>query len=109
MTASDSKRMIVIKNIPSNLVEEAILILKQESSAKYAANTDAKNDNKFRDALIIKEAEMIVNNYEKECKQKAKQKYFWKNSIRSKTTYLINFLLICGVLMLATLIWNRFF
>lgn len=69
----NNKRIVVIKDIPSNFIEEAILILKSEPDTGEALNKDATNakpgkkkDNEF----LIKEAEMIINNYVKECKSR---------------------------------------
>ena len=82
MVAGDAKRIIVIKNISSNLIEEAILILKSEPGG----NTDnygdksgscgdksggcgykpGNNGKTVRNDFILKEAESIINRYIKE-------------------------------------------
>jgi hypothetical protein len=65
-----TKRIVVIKDIPSNFIEEAILILKGDVPAvesldrKGMAKTSAKKHNDF----LVKEAYSIINNYIKECK-----------------------------------------
>jgi len=65
-----SKRIIVIKDIHSNLFEEAILVLKenneQEQCKKISSDKNSKMDNNF----ILKEAELIINNYIKDNKSK---------------------------------------
>lgn len=69
MLSGNSKRVVVIKDIPSNMVEEAILILKGEPGAKPGQTTSTaapKKDKKGNDDYLIKEAEMIINNYIRE-------------------------------------------
>lgn len=68
MVAGDSKRIVVIKNISSNLIEEAILILKPGPEAP-AGTDDRKppqNRTNTRNDLLLKEAEFIINQYIKE-------------------------------------------
>jgi hypothetical protein len=76
MVAGNTKKIIVIKNISSNLIEEAILILRNEPGAhvqnkaeKQDANKAEKSDtNKsgIRNDFILKEAENIINQYIRE-------------------------------------------
>ena len=53
------KNMIVVKNIPSNIVEEAFIIVKENLKIEKL-DIDKKNENK----LIIKEAEDIIRSCE---------------------------------------------
>lgn len=65
-----SKRVIVIKDIHSNLFEEAILVLKEDreqEQEKAKALTSEKVANDKND-FILKEAESIINNYIKQNK-----------------------------------------
>ncbi|MCX8131226.1 MAG: hypothetical protein N3I35_14150 [Clostridia bacterium] len=64
MFSGSSKRVVVIKDIHSNLIEEAILILKSDpesgnSRRKHDAHRNVKKNNDF----LLKEAELIINNY----------------------------------------------
>lgn len=65
------KNIVVLKNLPSNLIEEAIVILKcnkketecikkQIKSNTFSSN--AKKIDKPKD-YIVKEAEMVISNY----------------------------------------------
>jgi len=68
MNTSDMKNIVVLKNLPSNIVEEAIVIIKEnvnfkeinkkKENVKEAAfgKTDAKD-------YVVKEAENVVANY----------------------------------------------
>ena len=75
MDANVMKRMIVLKNLQSNLVEEAYVVFKNNVKVhKYEKvdNIDKKqieNKSKNKD-YIVKEAEMIVNDYIKNIEDK---------------------------------------
>lgn len=70
MITGDSKRIIIIKNISSDLIEEAILILKPERSLYKNPwrSTAVKNNAGEKNVVLLKEAESIINNYLKENK-----------------------------------------
>ena len=89
MNISDLKNIVVLKNLPSNIVEEAIVVLKpnkkihkyqiinarkdnESSKEKYEPNnkeSSQKNckakieNNKEDNTYIVKEAEMLVKSY----------------------------------------------
>ena len=91
---SNLKNMVVLKNFPSNIIEEAIVVLKQGSKIKniqkiqnkenIKQNANNKKVGKEKD-YIIKEAEMLINQYvakienqkkDKKKNQKFESKYF---------------------------------
>ncbi len=88
MEASNLKNMVILKNLPSNLVEEAIIILKQNRKVKnlehikkqeeIKSNTKKANSSKEKD-YIVKEAEMIVNEYIKKIEKSKEDKKVEKN------------------------------
>lgn len=65
MVAGNTKRIVVIKNISSNLIEEAIFILKSEPDVPKGNQCDKPNQGKLnsRNDFILKEAERIINEY----------------------------------------------
>ena len=69
MNQSDLKNMIVLKNLPSNIVEEAIIVLKANKKVKNLEKIeknktiDNKQNIKKESDYILKEAEMLVSNY----------------------------------------------
>ena len=68
MVADDTKRIVVIKNISSNLIEEAILILKNrpdEAMGNQSQKTAQLKSSKGKEC-ILKEAEDIISQYIKE-------------------------------------------
>lgn len=64
MTKSSSRKIVVLRDIPSNMIEEAILVLKNDNheSQKNSSLEKSKIEKK-RDFLVLKEAEMIIDNY----------------------------------------------
>lgn len=72
MNIDNMKNMVILKNLPSNIVDEAIVILKpniklrnldvaenKTTVNKRTKNQDIDNPKKY----IINEAEMIINSY----------------------------------------------
>lgn len=77
MVYGNSKRIVVVKDIPSNVIEEAILILKHEPGKEAATNIGAKTTSKKDGAnvntdFLMKEAEIIINSYINEGKLQEK-------------------------------------
>lgn len=69
MQSSDMKNMVVLKNLPSNIVEEAIIIFKETQKVKQKELIDKERqtnsieiNTKSRE-YILKEAEMLVSDY----------------------------------------------
>lgn len=63
-TINQMKNIIVLKDLPSNIIEEAFVILKPNKKVKV--NNTNENSNKESDntsEYIIKEAEMVINSY----------------------------------------------
>ena len=88
MEASNLKNMIILKNLPSNLVEEAIVVLKQSQKVKnleyikkqeeIKINSKKTNTSKEKD-YIVKEAEMLINEYIRKIEKNKEEKRQEKN------------------------------
>lgn len=69
METSNLKNMVVLKNLPSNLVEEAIVILKSSKKVKKLEKIDKNSKLNHTEPVkkekdyILKEAEMLVSGY----------------------------------------------
>lgn len=69
METSNMKNMVVLKNLPSNLVEEAIVILKSSKKVKNLEKIDKNNKLEETKSIkkekdyVLKEAEMLVSSY----------------------------------------------
>lgn len=112
MEASKLKNMVILKNLPSNLVEEAIIILK--STAKVRDLQKVENNKKGKKEIIerkgndyvLKEAEMIVSKYitqieEEKNKKETNKKQENKKYKRLKNyAYLSSFIVFLQTLML---------
>ncbi|AUS98256.1 hypothetical protein CDQ84_11615 [Clostridium thermosuccinogenes] len=116
MVIGSTKRIVVIKDIPSNMIEEAILILKCEPkswSEKNTGNTGGQVK-KYDKDFIFKEAEMIINNYIKEnnLSVKGKKRELEKPSGAFKNNMLLNALInlgFMGSVALLVFLITRFF
>ncbi len=79
METSKMKNMVVLKNLPSNLVEEAIVILKSSKKVKKLEKIEKNNKIKQEEPIkkekdyILKEAEMLVTNYISKLEDKKEQ------------------------------------
>ncbi len=85
METSNMKNMVVLKNLPSNLVEEAIVILKSSKKVKKLEKIEKKEKNKQLDKrqtgkqekdYVLKEAEMLVSSYISKLENKQEQKQY---------------------------------
>ena len=110
MDVSNMINIIVLKNLPSNLVEEAIVVLKENKKVKRYQYADSENVNidkqkaektvnneeKDKDKkYILKEAEMVINNYISKIETRSPR---WKNNIKQlekkyKKSLKLNFVL----------------
>lgn len=109
MTKSGTKRMIVLRDIPSNLIEEAILILKNDKTVEENGLTEKNKSCKKKDFLVIKEAEMIINSFNKENSVIRKNSFIQKILGRKRNLDLIiNTCLICGIGIMIFLIIKAF-
>ena len=67
MESSDMKNMVVLKNLPSNMVEEAIIIFKENQRVREGVSDRLSEKTvevqpKSKE-YIVKEAEMLVTDY----------------------------------------------
>lgn len=81
MEESKLKNMIILRNLPSNIIDEAIVILKENKKVKKLEKIDKvdKNKNKSyakenKKGYVLKEAEMIISTYIEELENKKKTK-----------------------------------
>lgn len=100
MKQSGVKNMVILKNLPSNIVEEAIVVLKAnikvKNNEKIDKNVKEKNKSNVEenneknigkigdDNYILKEAEMLIANYINKVEQKNEQKKNIEKTINQK-------------------------
>lgn len=109
METSKMKNMVVLKNLPSNVIEEAIIIFKETQKIKEKELIDKSpnnvkklsDKNKSKD-LIVSEAEMVVNNYIKEIENNSTR----KSNKKSKDKNIKIYSLVITTLFFISLIIN---
>ena len=86
METSNLKNMVVLKNLPSNIIEEAIIVLKTNKKAKKLQKIEKNkntinNENSKKDKdYILKEAEMLINGYASKIENNNNKKIFNKEA-----------------------------
>lgn len=80
MNSNQMKNIIVLKNLPSNIIDEAFIVLKSNKKVKSLKKMENIQENnvqteKSKD-YILREAEMVITNYlSKMEKEKAYKSY----------------------------------
>ena len=87
MVSGKTKRIVVIKDIQSNIIEEAILILKNdidvEKNEKQVKHKEASSNAESGNDYLLNEARLIIDNYIKECKSQAEA----RNGFNKKSSF----------------------
>ena len=99
------KNMVVLKDLPSNIIEEAFVVLKpnkrikQEDCVKSASKK--KSIKQATSDYMVREAEMVITNYISTIEHNKKIKYIEANGIEKKYKRLkkINYFLGTLILM----------
>ncbi len=110
MSIESMKNMVVLRNLPSNIVEEAIVILKPNVKLKnldLAENkaTNKKGENKTKQdsrKYIVNEAEMIVSNYLSNIEKEKKHNYKINKRIENKYKRARGIAIFLGIMLLVT-------
>ena len=106
MENSKLKNMVVLKNLPSNIVEEAIIILKANKKVKKLEKIeknklmeDTRNKMKEND-YILKEAEMLVSNYISGLEEKKEAKKVKNQKMNQKYKRIKNYAYVTSLIIL---------
>ena len=106
MNQSNLKNMVVLKNLPSNIVEEAIIILKANKKVKKLEKIeknklmeDKRNKMKEND-YILKEAEMLVSNYISGLEEKKEAKKVKNQKMNQKYKRIKNYAYVTSLIIL---------
>ena len=106
------KNTITIKNLPSNLIEKAVIVFKDKKTVKEIQkieqqyNKKGKQISKNTNCYAIKEAELIVTNYLKEINNKKRNKIVKNESNKKIKIYSVVvtiLLLIQTIIFMATM------
>lgn len=110
MQSSDMKNMVVLKNLPSNMVEEAIIIFKETQKAKQKELIDKGKEISSVEIqpkskeYILKEAEMLVTDYINKIENK--KKLTNNRGIENKYKKLKKYSIVSTVILFISLIIN---
>ena len=78
METNKLRNIVVLNNLPSNIVEEAIIVLKKNAQIQRTKKTESNDKQKIESNrkskdYILKEAEMLVNTYVSKLENKNKK------------------------------------
>ena len=107
MEKDSMKNMVILKNLPSNIVEEAIVILKPNvklKSLNLAENNQKSKSKKQENSrkYIINEAEMIISNYLSKIENEKKKTVNVNKKIENKYKRVRAIAMFLGILLLAS-------
>lgn len=106
MEKSKMKNIVILKNLPSNLIEEAFVIVKSRETAKTLEYIDKKKETdkneKNPNEYIIREAESVISSYINGVEKKGKKQENLKSVKKNK--YLKIYSIVITVLLLGVLI-----
>ncbi|MBE5819411.1 MAG: hypothetical protein E7310_01060 [Clostridiales bacterium] len=104
MNSKIMKNIVVLKDLPSNIIDEAIVILKDNSKIKSLEAIEKKelleSKNKTIDnkEYILKEAEMVISNYISDIKEEKQLKSLNVKALEKQCKRLKRLLAVVGIL-----------
>jgi len=104
MNSKIMKNIVVLKDLPSNIIDEAIVILKDNSKIKSLEAIEKKelleSKNKTIDnkEYILKEAEMVISNYISDIKEEKQLKNLNVKALEKQCKRLKRLLAVVGIL-----------
>ena len=88
MNSNQMKNIIVLKNLPSNIVDEAFILLKNNKKIKSLERIEKQNTNltekQKTGEYIVKEAEMVIGNYLSRIEKEKQQKSYSVRQIETR-------------------------
>lgn len=113
MNTSNLKNIVVLKDLPSNIVEEAIVVLKQnqkvpkleliekDKTHKKVESVESTKQQENSKDYIIKEAQMLIAEYISKIENKNKKENLSIQNLKKKNKKLkmINHLLLVGLIL----------
>ena len=106
MSQSNLKNMVVLKNLPSNIVEEAIVVLKTNKKVKKLEKIEKnkiaedKTYKKKEKDYILREAEMLVSNYICSLEEKKEERKTNVKKIKRKYERIKNYAYVTTLIIL---------
>lgn len=90
MEQTNLKNTIVLKDLPSNIIEEAVIVFKNKKTVKEIEKIEKDNrgnkNKKIRknNSYAIEEAELVINDYMTKMEEKRKNKNLTQKNINKK-------------------------
>lgn len=110
MDSEKMKNMIVLKNLPSNIVDEAIIILKNNKKVKAFKKAEIQNNGALESSeseqYIVREAEMVISNYLSKVEKEKQIKSYSMKQMESKYRKLKITSIVLGIIVLLNIIIN---
>lgn len=106
MNESKMKNMVVLKNLPSNIVEEAYVILKPNKNFKISVQKQEGSEERLASDYVVKEAEMVISNYLSKIEEKKIIKNLEVEKIKKKYKNLKNTSIILASILFLNMIIN---
>lgn len=109
MDASKMKNMIIIKNLPSNIIDEAFVVLKSNKKIKALERIEKEKESKGETKInskdyITKEAEMVISNYLSDLENSEKIKSQTMKQLEKKYKKLKKLTIMLGILLIISFI-----
>ena len=101
MNNLDMKNIIVLKDLPSNIIDEAIVILKDN---KLKKSEKLENTNEYPDINIINEAQNVISEYIEKLERPKKEKQNERKMLLKYKKLQILTILVIGMMMVSVLI-----
>lgn len=106
MNESKMKNMVVLKNLPSNIVEEAYVVLKTNKNFKINLQKQENTEERLPSEYVVKEAEMVISNYLAKIEEKKIIRNTEVEKIKKKYKNLKNTSMILAGILLLNIIIN---
>lgn len=103
---SKMKNMVVLKNLPSNIVEEAYVVLKPNKNFKINLQKQENESERLPADYVVKEAEMVISNYLSKIEDKKVIRNLEVEKIKKKYKNLKNTSMILAGILLLNIIIN---
>ena len=109
MDINSMKNIVILKNLPSNMVEEAFIVLKDNVKVYKKQMVDKKNsgtlEEKSKDKnYVVKEAEMIISEYISKIEKKNYEGTYNNKKLKEKYKRLKVFTIFLGMFFMLSLV-----
>lgn len=108
MNTNQMKNMIVLKNLPSNIVEEAIIILKNNKKIKSVNRVEKQTSNSVEKQssgeYIVKEAEIVIGNYLSKIEKEKQMKSYSVRQIENRYKRMKILSIVLGMIVVVNVI-----